>query len=374
MYIILTVYNSIVAVHGLNENMIDAWTDTKSGILWLRDFLPGDIPVARVLTFGYDASAASFNRASCADTIQRHAHNLVAALQADRSIEGCDRRPIIFVCHGLGGILVKKALAYSESRTSSRVAHLNSIFVSTFGILFFGTPHNCPDIASWVQLGFGAASQINNSMEEVGVHPETLAAVTDQFAPLMKQFRVFFFWEEVMTDLGYWCGYIVEESSAAPLVDDTERSGIDATHFGMTKFSMTTLSSYRTVIAALKRYCVDSPSIISHRWEVARKALAQARSNEAFELAGLVLDTGEDQFYPRKTSRSTGHRHKHFYPPHQTTTNFIGRRDTFGKLRNALYEPAQIDSTQQRRFVVYGMGGSGKTQFCSKFARDNQER
>ena len=128
--------------------MIEAWTDAGTGILWLRDFLPEAIPVARVLTFGYDTSDSSFLRAGWADTIQKYAHTLVALLQADRSIEGCDHRPIIFVCHGVGGILVKKALAYSASRTSTQVVHLYTIFVSTYGILFFGTPHNCTDTAS----------------------------------------------------------------------------------------------------------------------------------------------------------------------------------------------------------------------------------
>jgi hypothetical protein len=355
--------------------MLGAWTDPKSRILWLRDLLPKAIPVARVLTFGYDASAASFYRAGCADTIQKHAHNLIAFLQADRSLEGCDQRPIIFVCHGLGGILVKKALAYSESRKSATVVHLNSIFVSTFGILFFGTPHNCPDMASWVQLEVAEDSQLQiNRKKEEGFTQETLATVTDQFAPLMKQFHIFFFWEELPTNLGHWCGYIVEESSAAPLMDNTERSGIDATHSGMTKFSTSTSSSYRTVVAALKRYCSESPRVISRRWEVAQTALAQLRSNEASELLGVRLEIPRERSHSRENSISKGYRHKHFYPPQQTTTNFIGRDETFKTLRTAFYETEQNESIPQRRFVVYGMGGSGKTQLCSKFARDNHER
>ena len=29
---------------------------------------------------------------------------------------------------------------------------------------------------------------------------------------------------------------------------------------------------------------------------------------------------------------------------------------------------------QQRRFIIYGIGGSGKTQFYCKFAQDHGER
>lgn len=36
----------------------------------------------------------------------------------------------------------------------------------------------------------------------------------------------------------------------------------------------------------------------------------------------------------------------------------------------APYEP---DHTQ-KRYVIYGLGGSGKTEFCCKFAQDNREQ
>ncbi len=37
---------------------------------------------------------------------------------------------------------------------------------------------------------------------------ETLQNITDQFAPLMKQFHIFFFWEQHKTDLGYTKDYV----------------------------------------------------------------------------------------------------------------------------------------------------------------------
>lgn len=49
--------HSIVAIHGLNGDPKDTWTDDKSNVFWLKDFLPHDVPNARVMTFGYDADA-----------------------------------------------------------------------------------------------------------------------------------------------------------------------------------------------------------------------------------------------------------------------------------------------------------------------------
>jgi hypothetical protein len=37
-----------------------------------------------------------------------HAHTLIAELVADRELEQASDRPIVFLCHSLGGIIVKR--------------------------------------------------------------------------------------------------------------------------------------------------------------------------------------------------------------------------------------------------------------------------
>ena len=44
----------IVAVHGLAGGALKTWTH-ENGKLWLRDFLPNDLPGARIFSFGYPA-------------------------------------------------------------------------------------------------------------------------------------------------------------------------------------------------------------------------------------------------------------------------------------------------------------------------------
>ena len=41
-----------MAVHGLSGDAIDTWTHPKSKAFWLKDFLPQQIPDARIMTFG----------------------------------------------------------------------------------------------------------------------------------------------------------------------------------------------------------------------------------------------------------------------------------------------------------------------------------
>lgn len=370
-------------MHGLDENLTEAWTDPVTQTLWLRDLLPDTLNAARVLTFGYTANSKSFYGHRSADRIQQHAQTLVADLQADRALENCLQRPIIFICHGLGGVLVKQALAYSSTRTSQHIEHLYSIFASTYAVLFFGTPHQGTDKESLLAIAHAESPRQRTQprfdtplLMATDKGSETLQSITEQFAPLMKQFHIFFFWEELESGEGNRRGYIVEESSAAPLVDNTERSGIHASHFEMIRFSDKTTSSYRTVVEALVRYCRDAPPIISRRWEKAIEMLARARTDEAFELAGVVFDIHNDnQLFQYRQDHIARPRNRHFHIPQAVSSIFTGREAISQTVEDALFAPESTKSSrQQRRFIVYGIGGSGKSQFCSKFAQDHRER
>lgn len=66
---------------------------------------------------------------------------------------------------------------------------------------------------------------------------------------------------------------------------------------------------------------------------------------------------------------------KHFDIPQPVSSIFTGREAVLEDLRRTFITPPGIRRNhQQRRFVIYGIGGSGKTQFCSKFAEDNRDR
>ncbi len=211
---------------------------------------------ARILTWGYNANVTSLLGNTSSDRILNHAQTLVAQLEADRSVRavhhefvdrGCLLTPkcaslktqrsdlLFFFATPWVGLLSKRffriskypgnllifpiqALAYSASRTSAHIEHLHSIYVSTYAVLFLGTPHNGSDKAKLAGIGqrmlsalvpkkvWDTDSQLLNALQEGS---ETLQAITDQFAPLMKQFRIFFFWEQERTDLGYTKGYVI---------------------------------------------------------------------------------------------------------------------------------------------------------------------
>jgi surfactin synthase thioesterase subunit len=92
-----------VAVHGLGGHWDKTWSDSN-GKNWLRDFLPEEFPNARIMAFGYDSKM--FFSSSVTD-IEDVACTLLNRLDGERD-KRHKNRPIVFIAHSLGGIVVKK--------------------------------------------------------------------------------------------------------------------------------------------------------------------------------------------------------------------------------------------------------------------------
>lgn len=91
----------IVAIHGLNGNAYTTWQH-ENGNLWLRDLLPSDLPGSRVFTYGYPSELFFSNSVA---TLRDYSRQLLVYL---KNVPGGRERPIIFICHSLGGIVCKQ--------------------------------------------------------------------------------------------------------------------------------------------------------------------------------------------------------------------------------------------------------------------------
>jgi len=82
----------------------------------------------------------------------------------------------------------------------------------------------------------------------------------------------------------------VDEASAAPMVDSTERCGIAADHREMVRFGNVREQGFRTVVATLRRYVLVAPDVIRERCVSTRQVLDERRRLEALEmLCGVKL-------------------------------------------------------------------------------------
>lgn len=100
----------VVAVHGLNGHYENTWTTVlhdRTQVNWLRDMLPKakDIRPIRVMSFSYNSSV-QFSKST--SDVFVFADQLLEHLLAKRAHSGEAKRPIVFICHSLGGIVAKQ--------------------------------------------------------------------------------------------------------------------------------------------------------------------------------------------------------------------------------------------------------------------------
>lgn len=185
---------SIVAIHGLSGHPLKTWTDKKDH-LWLRDSLPSHIPRSRVLTYGYD-SALKWSKSRM--TLIDFAEDLLYRLKHERTALMEQKRPLIFVCHSLGGVVVKQALVMASLDDI-----YGSIASSTSGIAFFGTPHRGSRTADPAKIlsrivnvpTFGSAIR-TDLLEALQVKSRELDSLSRLFRPIMSRVSVVSFYEQ----------------------------------------------------------------------------------------------------------------------------------------------------------------------------------
>ncbi|PWY64673.1 catalytic protein [Aspergillus eucalypticola CBS 122712] len=293
----------IVFVHGLNGHPYNTWA-SSNGTFWPADLLPEILGPnrVRILTYGYNANVTAFTDGASKDRIHNHAETLASGLAANRNLRSCSDRPIIFVCHSLGGLVVKRTLIYCRNVSNEKIEHLRSIYVSTYGILFLGTPHNGSDVAKWGLLLQNICSAVmpKKFMESspqlvkaLKTNNETLQNINSLFADITSRFHIYFFHETLSSDVKGTRELIVDESSAAPYAEGVERMGIEADHRHMCKFDDDNSPGFEAVAEALLRYSRDAPNTIADRWveeDKTRRVQKQTKIREIFSHGMSVPD------------------------------------------------------------------------------------
>ena len=176
-------------------------------VYWPRDLLPATVPGARILTYGYDTHLRHvFGPALNKTTVYDIAWNFLVALEAIRRSDSS--RPILFVAHSLGGIVVKEMLRRSGGCRAGQ-SHLHTVFESTIGIVFFGTPHGGADPRGLPQLVVErlvkmAGIRVNQHMVDTLLpSSERLRELRDEFLPIAseKRWNIHSFQEEIGVNL-----------------------------------------------------------------------------------------------------------------------------------------------------------------------------
>ena len=104
------------------------------------------MPNIRVFTFGYDSHIShGFSGPANRSNIPQHGLTLLNAVTNVR--HSCPDRPLTFVAHSLGGLIVKQALV--EARKAKADGQQRNLHEACKAVIFFGTPHRGSPDASW---------------------------------------------------------------------------------------------------------------------------------------------------------------------------------------------------------------------------------
>ncbi|MCJ1309858.1 hypothetical protein MMC25_003519 [Agyrium rufum] len=233
----------VVAVHGLQGDAYKTWQH-DNGAIWLREFLPHDIPSARIMTFGYNSTVAFSNSVV---KLEDKAIELLNRLSLKRS-KISPNRPIVFVCHSLGGIVVKKALILAHERSSD--PDFRDILQNTKAIAFLGVPHRGSGSAFWANFAgcaLKAASvgiTTNTALvADLRKDSTTLTNISKQFVERGQNLIVYTFYEtQKLAGV-----LVVDENSARIGLPNEKLFPVDASHKTICKISIADGQEYEAV-------------------------------------------------------------------------------------------------------------------------------
>ena len=243
-----------VKTEDLSPQSPEALEDPSPDIYWPRDLLAleSHCRTARILAYGYDSKVTRGFSTANQNNLFAHARDLLYALQREKPA----RRPLIFVAHSLGGLLIKEVLRRSEA---SEEAEFKDIVQSAKGIIFLGTPHRgSPGMADLGETVRSIASTIlrvdSNAalLRALGTDSPELELGRESFTVLWRKhgFRVKTFQEArgiSGANVGPLNSKVVPDTSST--LDDPKEHAetISANHMNMCRFDSEHDAGYRKI-------------------------------------------------------------------------------------------------------------------------------
>ncbi|XP_004674216.1 PREDICTED: protein SERAC1 [Condylura cristata] len=145
---------------------------------WPKTWLARDCPALRIISVEYDTSLSDW-RARCPmerKSIAYRSNELLGKLRA----AGVGDRPVVWVSHSMGGLLVKKMLL-----EASKKPEMNAVVNNTRGIIFYSVPHHGSHLAEY---SVNARYLLFPSLEvkELSKDSPALKALHDDFLELAR--------------------------------------------------------------------------------------------------------------------------------------------------------------------------------------------
>ncbi|KAF2633913.1 hypothetical protein BU25DRAFT_381757 [Macroventuria anomochaeta] len=332
----------VIAITGLDGHAYGSWRGKGNlGRMWLRDFLSKDLPCCRTMIYGYNSKLSSHG----VDTIMDYGRGLLEELKKIRATEELRQRPLFFIAHSFGGIILAHCLVKAVQTTEDDHPTIASLHKATYGMLLFGIPHRglvVDDIQKMLAGEHGHPRR--ELLGQIKEQSDLLALQLDDFRNLVRDRKVVSFYETVQTRqlqfdseskrwtrTGDFVTAVDSDSALLQLPDAMEEKiPIDADHSMIVKFDNKNVRGYSSARDKLRQFARDAPGVVADRF-----ARAQNRPRPSIMVP-----------FPRDDT-------------------FVGRKDVLAKIQEIHRSPALRGHS---RVALVGLGGVGKSQIAIEYA------
>ncbi len=214
----------VVFVHGLDGHWYSTWSNGRPNGFW-PEWLGRSWPALGVWSLEYDAVSTRWR--GRAMPLADRASNVLDALLN----EGLGSKPVCFITHSMGGLVIKQVLRYASDSSDTFADH-RAFLDGCRGVIFLATPHTGADLASLARF-IGFAIRGTPAIRDLEANSATLRDLNWWFLNNARGLRikskVYF---ETRDTLGV---RVVDESSAYLGVDGVEVVPLDEDHLSICK-------------------------------------------------------------------------------------------------------------------------------------------
>ena len=171
----------VIFVHGLNGNARDYWCHEGKPENFWPAWLGEDLPNVRVWSLAYENAAFQSRKLSL---LRGSGYRGFAMPLSDRAksvllhleVAGLGERPLVFITHSMGGLLVKQLLRTASENPAHKP--WTAVLKNTRGVCFIATPHIGADLARWASY-FRTILGTNVSTRELEPHGPLLRELNE---------------------------------------------------------------------------------------------------------------------------------------------------------------------------------------------------
>ncbi len=292
----------VIFVHGLGGDPVATWCErggADDGHFWPR-WLAEDIEGAAIYTLGYPSDKAAWNTGW---PIERAATAVLDKLISSAELRAFPKTPIAFVCHSLGGLIVKK-LVVQAHLDRGQAPRKGEFLDRIAGVVFLATPHagsiiaNVAEAAHWFVL---------KSVHDLKATDEALLALSHDYRVRVANREALIRHSVYYETVGKWGVQVVTPASADPGLPDARPIPIGRDHMRICKPPSKDDHVHEGIVAFLQDEILPLPSGGPQISSGALKSTIIAileRSPET--LAHLETTTGHEEFLRRPISTPCG--------------------------------------------------------------------